>query len=484
MKTPLCLRKLHHPAIGIRLPEIFLPGVIAALKKRRVAAGLMLSFGRETAPEAVIQAPAGKFPITQGHTGTSIRHYQSAAAQAARKAKVPIEVEADHLIIIGSPERAAARITGVHSRETLDPKKLDASLRYNERCLEEAAAAGVAGCFTTDTSDLFRLEADRWKPAAVKRAFERVFPARDRRRLLADYADQGFTFVAADAGRIKLRFSPLQVMRLALKYQASLQVNLQLFKLIQKQIRRPFSFEISMDETQGLTPLADAFFYLREWTRRGAPVDYFAPNLGFKKRADYHGGLRALEARVRKLAAVAASFDGALLSIHSGSGATPYSGKGQGAYPALLRATGRKLKYKISGVYYELLLEILAKYPKGAPERKLYEEIFAHTFLRCVEEMVDQGPLATPLLEKQVQEFSERLNQSRRNFFPPRADFFRFHSYLALNLRDARQRRFLRDSLVKLYRARPALRRQVDREVQALTERLIRGLHFEKNYSD
>jgi hypothetical protein len=483
MKTPTCLRKLHHPALGARLPEIFLPGIIAALKKHRVAAGLMLSFGRETAPEAVIRAPAGRYPVTLGHTGTSIRAYHTAAARAARAARIPLEVEADHLIIIGSPERAAARITGVHSREAMDWKKLEASLGYNERCLEEAAAAGVVGCFTTDTSDLFRLEVDPWKPAAVKREFARAFPAAERKRLLHDYAGQSFNFVAADGSRVKLAFTELQVMRLALKYQASLSVNLELFKRIQKHLRRPFSFEISMDETEGLTPLSDAFFYLREWTRRGAPVDYFAPNLGFHKRADYAGSLRELEARTRKLAAVAASFDGALLSIHSGSGASPYSGKGRGTYGALLRATGGRLKYKISGVYYELLLELLAGRAKGTPERKLYEEIFANTFLRCVEEWLDHGPLATPLLERQIAEFSGQLNRARRNFFPPRADFFRFHSYLALNLRDGRQRRFLRDALVKLYRTRPALRRQVDREVQALTERLIHGLRFAKNFS-
>ena len=483
MKTPLCLRKLHHPALGVRLPEIFLPGIIAALKKHRVAAGLMLSFGRETAPEAVIRAPAGAYPITQGHTGTSIRAYQTAAARAARAAGIPLEVEADHLIIIGSPERAAARITGVHTRETLDPKQLEASLSYNQRCLEEAAAAGVVGCFTTDTSDLFRLEVDGWKPAAVKRAFARTFKAAERERLLRDYAGQSFAFVAADRGRVKLAFTAPQVMRLALKYQASLAVNLELFKRIQRQLHRPFSFEISMDETEGLTPLPDAFFYLREWTRRGAPVDYFAPNLGFKKRADYDGSLKDLEVRGRKLHAVAASFDGAMLSIHSGSGSTPYSGKGRGTYRALLRATGGRLKYKISGVYYELLLEILAAHRKGSPERKLFEEVFAHTFLRCVEEWMDRGPLATPLLEKQIEQFSGQLNRARKNFFPPRADFFRFHSYLALNLRDGRQRRFLRNALVKLYRTRPALRREVDREVQALTERLIHGLRFEKNFS-
>jgi tagaturonate epimerase len=482
MKTPTCLRKLHHPAIGVRLPEIFLPGIVAALTKHRVAAGLMLSFGRETAPAAVIRAPGGKYPITQGHTGTSIRAYQTAAAAAARVAGIPLEVEADHLIIIGSPERAAARITGVHSHETLDRKKLEASLNYNERCIEEAAEVGVVGCFTTDTSDLFRLEADAWKPAAVQRAFARTFKAAERERLRRDYAGQTFSFVAADGGRVKLAFTEMEAMRLALKYQASLAVNLELFKRIQKHMRRPFSFEISMDETEGLTPLPDAFFYLREWTRRGAPVDYFAPNLGFKKRADYDGDLSALEARARKLHAVAASFDGALLSIHSGSGTSPYSGKGRGTYGALLRATGGRLKYKISGVYYELLLELLAARPKGTPERKLFEEIFANSFLRCVEEWMDRGPLATPLLEKQIEAFSGFLNRARRNFFPPRADFFRFHSYLALNLRDARQRRFLRNSLVKLYRTRPALRREVDREVQALTERLIHGLRFEKNF--
>ena len=53
---PACLGVRRHPAIGIRIPELFLPGILSACSQRNTATGLMLSFGRETAPEEVIDA--------------------------------------------------------------------------------------------------------------------------------------------------------------------------------------------------------------------------------------------------------------------------------------------------------------------------------------------------------------------------------------------------------------------------------------------
>jgi len=97
---PTCLGVVKHPAIGIRIPELLLPGILAAYKERNVAGGLMLSFGRETAPEEVIRAEPGVWEITRGHTGTSIKQYMTMGGQAAAEAGVTVEIEADHLIVI------------------------------------------------------------------------------------------------------------------------------------------------------------------------------------------------------------------------------------------------------------------------------------------------------------------------------------------------------------------------------------------------
>jgi hypothetical protein len=485
--------KLHHPAIGIRIPEIFLPGILAALKRRACAAGLMLSFGRETGPERVIAARPDKYPITLGHTGTSITLYQSAAAKAGTEAGIPVEVEADHLIVTGTPERAATRITGVHTIEKVSEEMLKSSIRYIYRELEEARILGHARCFTIDTSDLFNNEAMRIPGPRLEKEFTAVFPAPFQRRLINKYSGKKFSFNLSQGKAYSIQFNNESVMRLALRYKTSLEVSQVIYNRIRKDFGPVFGFEISLDETEDETRPADAFFYLAEWTGAGAHFDYFAPNIGFKKRADYRGSRSALRDRVNCMAAIASCFDRGLLSIHSGSGSTPYTGKGKGVYEALLSATGSKLKYKISGIYYELLLEILAGSPGGSDARRVFEDIFDAVADYCQKELRRKGPLGTRILKKQWREYKAQsptlqsfgdgaVKRNPEMRYNPRSDFFRFHSYLALNLRGPQGSRPFREALVRLYQEDRALRKKVDQEVEALTERLIQGLRFGHNY--
>ena len=152
---PQWLGVTKHPSTGIRLPELFLPGILAALRRRDVPGELTLSFGRETAPESVINAPPGEWEITRGHTGTSIREYMSTAAREARRVGVPVEIEGDHLILIGSQAASLRRLAGQHAHEHVSAEQLRRSLDYYKLCLDEAADTGVVACFTIDASDLY-----------------------------------------------------------------------------------------------------------------------------------------------------------------------------------------------------------------------------------------------------------------------------------------------------------------------------------------
>ncbi len=480
--NPRYLGKVHHPALGIRIPEMVLPGIFASLKKHGTAGTLMLSFGRETAPQSVIDAPPGVHEITLGHTGTSIRHYQTAAMKGAQKYQVPIEIEADHLIVVGSSATAVKRIAGVHEVEELSPEQLEKSLRYNFSAVDEAIEHGHVDMFTTDTSDLFWLRADELSSPEVEDAFEKKFSEEQKAHYLNLLADKKFTFEKATGESFSLQLSREEVKRLALKFHDSIDVNQKIYAYIQEKIQNPFGFEISMDETEAKTAVPELFFYLKEWTERGLPVAFVAPNVGFKKRADYDGDLSELEDLAARHAAVAASFDGVLLSIHSGSGTTPYSGKGPGTYEALLRATGNRLKYKISGVYYELFMELLAAFPEKSDERQLFEDIFISVQKYLENELEIGGPLATPLLKKQMEQYQKEVAEDESKKFNPRADFFRFHSYLAMNLRDAHGTRMYRSRLTTLYDFSKAYREKVDAEVEALTDRLIEGLQFANNW--
>jgi len=481
---PHFLGKIHHPALGIRIPEMVLPGMFASLRKHRTAATMMLSFGRETAPQAVIDAPPGSYEITLGHTGTSIRNYQNEAMKGARKYGVPIEIEADHLIVIGSSASAVKRIAGVHVSEHLSMEQLEKSLAYNFSAVDEAVEHGHVDVFTTDTSDLFWLEADNLSADELTRAFSKKFSAEKQSYYLQTFANKNSLFRTQTGKEFSIQLTEADVKRLALKFHDSIDVNQRIYEYIQSHIQNPFGFEISMDETAAKTGVEELYFYLKEWTSRGLPVDFVAPNIGFKKRADYDGALSDLENLTAEHAAVARSFDGALLSIHSGSGTTPYSGKGAGTYDALLRATGNQLKYKISGVYYELFMELLAGFPKDIEERNLFEQIFASVQKYLENEIEINGLLATDLLKKQLEDYHRAVQENPERALDPRADFFRFHSYLAMNFRNSKGVRIFRNKLTTLYQFSKTYREKVNAEVEGLTDRLIEGLAFEDNLAE
>ena len=478
---PACLGVRRHPAIGIRIPELFLPGILSACSQRNTATGLMLSFGRETAPEEVIDAKPGAWEITRGHTGTSIRKYMTMGASEATKAGVTAEIEADHLIVIGSADAAVKRIAGHHVAHHISPEELQASLEYNWAAIDEAAETGVVGCFTTDTSDLFWLDADRLGEEQVRSEFAEQYDAQAAAELLQRYA-QPQSFPAAYGDPVTVTLSPLEAMRLALKFRESLRINADIYRYCAEKLGdRPFSFEISLDETEAMTSPHETLFYLTEWKALGLPCHYFAPNIGFAKRADFTGDMEALRSRVKQHHAIAQGVFGAMLSIHSGSGTTPYSGKGEGTYEAVLAGAGGSVKYKISGVYFELLMELLAAQSAESEGRKIYDRIFDAVLQLTRDEVAQGGPLAQPLLIRQLEEYDRQIAHDPKMKRDPRADFFRFTSYLALNMRDENGKRYFREALVEFVQSDEAFRATHNHEVEALTLRLIDGLDFANN---
>ena len=242
-----------------------------------------------------------------------------------------------------------------------------------------------------------------------------------------------------------------------------------------KKIRRPFGIEVAFDELPELTKEKDLYFYLRELWDRGLSIDFIAPNIGFKKRKDYEGDLVELRDRVERLSSIARSF-GTLLSFHSGSGSGPFTGKGKGVYEALLEATGENLKYKVSGVYIELLFKIMESYPKGTRPRNLYERVFedVYNYLKdCVEE---ERELSSPLLKRMIKEYEDRGKPTNSE-----EPIFKYFSFISLNLRDSSGRRYLREEIVNMYEEDENFREKFDKEVERLTLHMIEGLNFIDN---
>jgi len=467
---------IRHPSTGIRLPELFLPGILTAYKARGVPGELTLSFGRETAPESVIAAPPGTWEITRGHTGTSIREYMTLGDRAARRLGVAVEIEADHMILIGSQAASLRRIAGDHAPGHVSPEQLRRSLDYYRLCIDEAAATGLVGCFTIDASDLYWFGADRLKAAEVESQFQGRFPGQVGRDLLARYG-RTWRLPAYGGGHVIVSLTHPQAMRLALKFHDSLQASAELYRYCRTKLGdRPFSWEIALDETARPTTPREALFYLVEWQSLGLPCHYLGPNIGFAKRLDYTGNMAALTRRVRQQDAIVRALAGGLLSIHSGDGTNPDTNKGAGTWAAIVAGCGGDCKFKVSDQYYELLMEHLAALPEGGPGRNLYENIFDAVEAYLRDEVATNGPLVTPLLRRQIIAYDRMLRRDPTHRRHPRAEFFRFNEYLSPNLRDADGRRPWREALLRFVRGDAAFRTRFNESVEALTLRMIDGL--------
>ena len=463
------LGPVPHLAVGVRLPDVVAPPVLKAFRARDSVGGLMLSFNRETAPRDVIE---GGGHVLLGHTGTSIAEYVGRATELAEVYGALVEVEADHVSLMASPERAIKRITGGGFEYGLSDEEVRRSLSYIEREFREVRDAGGVDFVTIDTCELIDLSVERVGGGELAALYEERFDEGFRRGLEDRYVGRSFKFFT-DSGVYVVRFGREDVARLALKLLRSVEHVKVVYDLVRGLNGRAFGVEVALDETPYPTSPKELVFYLNELRAAGVDPDFVAPNIGFRKREDFTGDLRELAERVEVLHSIATSF-GSLLSIHSGSGAHPYSDKGLGTWEVLWEVTGGWLKYKVSGVYVQLLLEVMSRFPRGSRPRRLYEEVFDAVYEYLVREVRVRGPLYTPHLEGVV----KRCDPRARN---PREDLFRHYFFLFQAL-SREGRRYLREEVLELYRGDEGLRREYEREAYELTLRIIDKLGFTGNY--
>ena len=371
-------------AVGNRHPEVSLPAAFGAFGRIlretgiNMASTVQLSATREMTNDEGIAARDGEDPTTIGHTRVSIEHLYHTGLWAAIRAgwRQGYTAEADHFIISGS---------------TRD--EITSSTEATKEAIRRAAGYTK---FTTDTSRLFRLEADTrhpspWSDEQVEAKFTQTLSADEQGWVCTEFGKafslDGYNYV----------FSPVEVRRLAVKFVESLKLNEELYDFIREQKQGgKFDFEPSIDEAETLTTPKELLFYMHWLAARGRPASLVPPNLGFKKRQAYPENqdvlekyaagkmwpelvprtaeafngepVDELENRVAELAAVARHFNGTL-SIHSGSG------KQARVLSIIGRATRGRVNYKISGELQLQLLDVLSQQPAGSPWRSLYERM-------------------------------------------------------------------------------------------------------------
>jgi hypothetical protein len=159
-----------------------------------------------------------------------------------------------------------------------------------------------------------------------------------------------------DLGDFSLTISRTELLRAAAKYgQAVAHTAVMYRHLVEVMGRRPFELEMSVDETETITTLAEHVYIVTELKRLGVKWVSLAPRyVGiFEKGVDYIGDLAEFEASFARHLAVAKTFGPYKLSLHSGS--DKFS-----VYPIASKVAGSLIHLKTAGTSYLEALRAIA----------------------------------------------------------------------------------------------------------------------------
>lgn len=173
--------------------------------------------------------------------------------------------------------------------------------------------------------------------------------------------------VSIDLGGSVLNVSKEDVQQAAMKYGAAVDYTVAMYRHLMDRAEYPVEVEVSVDETDEVTTLAEHVFLATEMKRLGMTWVSFAPRYigSFEKGVDYIGDRDALYASLRSHTAIAQAFGPYKISLHSGS--DKFS-----IYEGAMDATGGLVHLKTSGTNYLVAVDIAARYN---PE--LFREIYA-----------------------------------------------------------------------------------------------------------
>jgi hypothetical protein len=176
-----------------------------------------------------------------------------------------------------------------------------------------------------------------------------------------------------DLGDFSLTISQEELLRAAGKYGRAVAHTARMYRHLSEVMNgRPFELEMSVDETETVTSLAEHVYIASELKRLGVKWVSLAPRYvgDFEKGVDYIGDLAEFERSFARHVAVVRTFGPYKLSLHSGS--DKFS-----IYPIVSRLAGELVHLKTAGTsYLEALRAIAALNPA------LFREIVAFAIER------------------------------------------------------------------------------------------------------
>ena len=244
------------------------------------------------------------------------------------------------------------------------PVGADADHLKTFKDVDDLAKAGFT-FFTIDPSDHVDQQADDHDAAALEARFQGLLDetVEGAAEILDLYLGKSF-----DLGSAAVAFDEETLKRAAVKYGRALAHIYAMAARAEKAMEgRPFELEISVDETEQPTTIAEHLFLALELKRRGVPVVSLAPRFigDFEKGVDYKGDLRAFEDALVLHAAVAEAHGPYKISLHSGSDKF-------GVYPLIGRVTKGRWHVKTAGTSY---LEALRA--AGRADKDFFRDVVA-----------------------------------------------------------------------------------------------------------
>jgi hypothetical protein len=237
-----------------------------------------------------------------------------------------------------------------------EPIGADADHLKTPEDINVTAEAGFT-FFTIDPSGEVDQQADDYDETALREKFTAV-------REYAPWFDAYKGRSIGLSSGMQIELTEEACMRAAVKYGRAIRRTLQLadhVRSVHEANRRDYEIELSVDETDQPTTLAEHYIIADQCLKGGIKLASLAPRfLGdFEKGVDFKGDLAALERSLFDHAAIAEMLGPYKLSLHSGSDKLSM-------YAALARATKGCFHVKTAGTSYLEALRVVARHERSA----------------------------------------------------------------------------------------------------------------------
>ena len=250
-----------------------------------------------------------------------------------------------------SPEQVMAdALSGMQAAGWEGPIGADADHLKTADDVDRTAAAGFT-FFTIDPSDHVDEHADGYDQATLEARFAELRPE-------IDWFDRycGKTIRLATGTAIEI--TEAAAMRAAVKYGRAIHAGIALadyIRQVQEAAGRAYEIELSVDETEQPTTLAEHWIIAEQCLERGMKLVSLAPRFigDMEKGVDYIGDVDAFEQALNDHVMIAQELGPYKLSLHSGSDKLSM-------YTAFARSTQGRFHVKTAGTSYLEALRVAA----------------------------------------------------------------------------------------------------------------------------